>query len=41
LHIEGLRWFAPGVGMVKYQHDDRSGAGSGTFTAELKTFKKL
>jgi hypothetical protein len=41
LHIESLRWFAPGVGMVKYQHDDRSGAGSGTFTAELKTFKKL
>lgn len=41
LAIQTVRWFAPGVGMVKYVHDDRSGAGSGTFTAELTTFKQL
>jgi hypothetical protein len=39
--IESVRWFAPNVGMVKYRHDERSGAGSGTFTAELQSFKLL
>jgi hypothetical protein len=41
LKISSVRWFAPGVGMVKYQQDDRSSAGSGTLTAELQSFKQL
>jgi hypothetical protein len=41
LSITSVRWFAPGVGMVKYQHDDRSGVGGGTMTAELQSFKQL
>lgn len=41
LTINSLRWFAPGVGMVKYQQEEKSDDKGGTFTAELKSFKQL
>ena len=40
LTINGLRWFTPGVGMVKYQREKKS-ADADAFIAELQSFDQL